>query len=71
MTGATVAGFETSDSLAARACAVGLRGRTVLAVTVWTNGRQASGLGARVLRSVVARQLPLVRPAPLTCRWSR
>ncbi|HEX6520256.1 MAG TPA: PQQ-binding-like beta-propeller repeat protein [Streptosporangiaceae bacterium] len=60
MPGAAVAGYVVRESTAAEACAAGLRGRTVLAVTVWANGRTASGFAWDTVKAGLGRQLPRV-----------
>ena len=61
--GTKVAGYVARDSSAAEACAVALRGRTVLAVTAWSNGHAASSVAWREVKSGMRRQLPRVPTA--------
>jgi hypothetical protein len=60
LAGATAAGYVLKSQQAAEACAAGLRGRTVLAVTVWANGSGASDFAWQALREGLGRELPKV-----------
>ena len=63
--GTTAAGYTARDSSYAEACAVALRGRTVLAVTAWSNGHTAGSVAWRAVKAGMRRQLPRV-PATAT-----
>jgi hypothetical protein len=63
--GAAHAGYIVREPMAAEACAVAVRGRTVLSITARSDGRHAARIAWREVRTGMRRQLPRV-PATAT-----
>jgi hypothetical protein len=63
--GTVTAGYVFRQQGAAKACAVALRGRTVVAITVWSKGAAASTVAWDAVRAGMRSQLPRV---PVTAR---